>query len=473
MNVARRIGENMAAAVAGKAVVAAVGVVTVAIMTRRLGVADYGILRTALTFVLFPATCANLGLNYILLREVELDPQGSDRIVGAALGLRLTAAAMFLGLGFAVALLIPWSTTVRLAILIASVGMTAWLGNEILTAVLQWRLRQEAAALAEVVGTVATLAGAALVAKLGFGVLAMTAVSTGGLFVTFVLAWMLAKRVVPLRVIFDARIWMRLIRPGLPLAASAWLLLVSMRGDTLVLSLLKPAEDVGLYGVATKIYEVGLQLPFLFGGLLMPMFARAAGDPAKLRMQISYALNAVVVAGIGMSLGLAFFATDIVILLAGPAFVPSAPAVRIAGVSLALGGCSAVLRYAVVAQDKQVRLMMIDAAVSVAAVLLYIVLISKLSFIGAAVGTLIVEVLMIASLLTLLGRGLGTIPWPAHLVRTLLAGLLTAGGAFLLRLSPMPALAAGAIAFLVYAGSLWITGAVSQAQVRALLLPRP
>jgi O-antigen/teichoic acid export membrane protein len=473
MNVARRIGANMAAAVAGKVVVVAAGVVTVAIMTRQLGVADYGILRTALTFVLFPATFANLGLNYILLREVGRDPQGVDRIVGAALGLRLTAAAIFLGLGFAVALLIPWSTTVRLAILIASVGMMAWLGNEILTAVLQWRLRQQAEVLAEVAGTVTTLAGALLVAELGFGVLAMTAVSTCGLFVTFVLAWMLATRLAPVRLIFDPGLWMRLIRPGLPLAASAWLLLVSMRGDTLVLSLLQPAADVGLYGVATKIYEVGLQLPFLFGGLLMPIFARAADDPAKLRMQISYALHAVLVAGMGMALGVGFFATDIVVLLAGPAFIPSAPAVRIAGVSLALGGCSAVLRYAVVAQNKQVRLMKIDAAVSVMAVLSYIVLISKVSFIGAAVGTLLVEGVMIASLLRLQGRGLGAIPWPAHLVRTLLAGLLAAGGMYLLRLSPLPILAEGAIACLLYAGSLWITGAVSLAQMRALLLTRP
>jgi hypothetical protein len=126
-----------------------------------------------------------------------------------------------------------------------------------------------------------------------------------------------------------------------------------------------------------------------------------------------------------------------------------------------------------VAQNKQVRLMNIDAVVSVLAVLIYSVLISQLSFIGAAAGTLVVEGVMIASLLTLLGRGLGAIPWPAHLVRTLFAGLFAAGGMFLLRLSPMPLLAAGAIACLVYAGSLWITGAVSHAQVRALLLTRP
>jgi O-antigen/teichoic acid export membrane protein len=473
VNVARRIGANMAAAVGGKAIVALAGVVTVAIMTRQLGVQDYGVLRTALTFVLFPATFANLGLNYIMLREAAIDPTGANRIVGAALGLRLTAGAVFLAAGLGVALLIPWSPLVRLAILIASVGMLAYLGNEIVTAVLQWRLRQELAVLTEVLGAVATLAGAALVMKLGLGVLAMTAVNALGFFVMFLLAWMLAARLGPVRPVVDRGLWWRLVRPGLPLAASAWLTLVSLRGDTLLLSLLKPAADVGLYGVATKIYEVGLQLPVLFGGLLMPLFARAAGDAIRLRTQISGALHALVIVGVGIVLALGFFARDIVVLLAGPAFVPSTSAVQIAGVSLALAGCSAVLRYAAVAQGRQMRLMAVDGVTSVLAVVTYLILIPPLSFIGAAVGTLVVEIVMVASLLVLVGRSAGGIPWPTHLVRVLLAGLLAAGGVLLLRMSPLSVWVVAPLGGLIYSGLLLLTGALSPAQVRAVLITRP
>ena len=167
MNVARRIGANMAAAVGGKAVIALTGVATVAIMTRQLGVADYGVLRTALTFVLFPATFANLGLNYIMLREVGVDTVRADRIASAALGLRLAAGALFLAAGLGISLLIPWSPVVRWTILIASVGMLAYIGNEIVTGVLQWQLRQSSAIVAEVAGAVVTLAGVVLATKLG------------------------------------------------------------------------------------------------------------------------------------------------------------------------------------------------------------------------------------------------------------------------------------------------------------------
>jgi O-antigen/teichoic acid export membrane protein len=463
----------MAAAVGGKAIVALTGVATVAIMTRQLGVADYGVLRTALTFVLFPATFANLGLNYIMLREVAVDTAHADRIVSAALGLRLIAGALFLAAGLGVALLIPWSPVVEWTILIASVGMLAFLGNEIVTGVLQWRLRQELAMVAEVSGAVVTLAGVVLAAKLGFGVLTMAGVSAVGFVVTFLLAWALAGRLGSLRPIVDTKIWGQLVRPGLPLAASAWLTLVSLRGDTLLLSLLKPAADVGFYGVATKIYEVGLQLPMLFGGLLMPLFARSAGVPTQLRTQIAGALHVLMVVGVAIVLGLGFFARDIVVLLAGPAFIPSTLAVQIAGISLALAGCSAALRYAAVAQGRQMRLMALDGVTSVLAVVTYLILIRSWSYIGAAAGTLVVEIVMVTSLSVLVGRGVGGIPWPTHLVRTLGSGLLAAAGIALLRETSLPTVAVGSLAVLLYAGMLMLTGALTPAQLRTVLVTRP
>ena len=473
MNVARRIGANMVAAVGGKAIIALTGVATVAIMTRQLGVADYGVLRTALTFVLFPATFANLGLNYIMLREVGVETVRADRIVSAALGLRLTAGALFLAAGLGISLLIPWSPIVRWTILIASIGMLAYIGNEIITGVLQWQLRQELAIVAEVVGAAVTLAGVVLATKLGLGVLSMAAVSTVGFLLTFLLAWALAGRLRSVRPIVDKEIWWQLVRPGLPLAASAWFTLVSLRGDTLLLSLLKPAAEVGFYGVATKIYEVGLQLPILFGGLLMPLFARSANDPRQLRTQVTAALHVLVVVGIAIVLGLGFFARDIVVLLAGPAFIPSTAAVQIAGMSLALAGCTAALRYAAVAQGRQMRLMALDGVTGVLAVITYLILIPSLSFIGAAIGTLVVEIVMLISLSMLVGKGVGGIPWPTHLVRTLLAGLLAAAGIALLHETSLPVWAVGSFAILIYAGLLMLTGALTVSQLRAVLVTGP
>jgi len=149
----------------------------------------------------------------------------------------------------------------------------------------------------------------------------------------------------------------------------------------------------------------GCKLPILFGGLLMPLFARSAHDPGRLRTQIAGALHVLVVVGIAIVLALGFFAGDIVMLLAGPAFLPSTLAVQIAGISLALAGVSAALRYAAVAQGRQMRLMVIDGVTAALAVITYVCLIPTWSFVGAAAGTLVVEVIMVISLSVLVGQG--------------------------------------------------------------------
>jgi O-antigen/teichoic acid export membrane protein len=461
----------MAVALGGKVIVAIAGLMTVAIMTRHLGAAGYGILRTAQTFVLFAGTLAHLGLHYVMVREVALDEQHSARIVGSALSLRLIVAAVMLAIASALAVLGPWNGTVIVALLIAAVGMVAYQSNEIITAVLQWRLNQSRAMLAEIVGTLTTMLGAVLVALAGYGVLSMTAVSSLGLVVTFLLAWYLANNLTPVGFVIDTQQWSRLARSGLPIALSSYLTLISLRGDTLLLSFLKPVADVGLYGVASKIYEVGLQLPVIFGGLLMPLFSRSAANPTALREQVTHGLHALIIVGIAIVLTLGFFGKEIITLLAGSDFVAATPAVQLTGASVALAGYSTLLRYAAIAQQQQQRVLVADVITTVVALCAYLILIPQLSFIGASLGTLVAEVALITCLLTIVGKGLHGLPWSNLSLRALGGGLISAGALYWMQHLGLPILVTAAVGAVLYAGLLLVTGAVSPLMIRTLLKP--
>jgi len=471
MSIARRIGVNMAAAFIGKVLVAVAGLMTVAVMTRHLGASNYGILRTAQTFVLFAGTLAHFGLQLIMARDVAVHESRAAQIVGAALGMRMFIAILMLAAGVVIASFLPWSTSVVLAILLAAVGMAAYQSNEVVTAVLQWRLSQGRAMAAEVIGTFVTLLGAAVVAYAGFGVLAMTAVSSLGLVVTFLLAWSFANRLTPVRPRIDLEEWRRLGRAGLPIALSSYLTLISLRGDTLLLSFLKPVTDVGLYGVASKIYEVGLQLPVIFGGLLMPLFARVATDAIKLHEQLTHALHALVVVGIAIALTLVFFAREIVWLLAGPGFVAASTAVQLTGISVALAGYSTVMRYAAIAQERQRQLLIADVIITAGALCAYLVFIPRWSYVGAALGTLAAEVIAIACVTVIVGRGLKALPWSNLNLRAMLAGAASA----LLMLWLQQNDAALIVRVLACAGSysvlLLVSGAISPSMLRTVLLP--
>jgi O-antigen/teichoic acid export membrane protein len=459
----------MVAALAGKVVVAIAGLLTVAIMTRHLGAADYGVIKTAQTFVLFAGALAHCGLHYIMLRDVALHEQRADHIAGSALAARLTLAVILLAASCALALLTSWNTTVLIAIAIAAVGMAAYQGNEVVTAILQWRLSQGRAMLAEVAGTVAALAGVALTAWWGLGVLTMTAVSSAGLIITFACAWYLASRITPVRLHFDRQEWGRLLRDGMPIGASFYLLIISLRSDTLLLALLKPAADVGFYGVASKIYEVSLQLPLIFGGLLMPIFSRAVSDPPVFREQVAQSLHVMIIVGGGLALALGFFSGDIVLLLAGSGFLPAAAAVQITGASVALAGYSLMLRHAAMAQQRQKKLLGADLLITASALTAYFIFIPRFSYIGAALGTFTTEVVSIICLHVVVGRLMGRFPGSERAWRALLAVALAAGAIWMLRQAGLPVLVVAASSAFVYGGLLLLTGALNMGMLRNLL----
>jgi O-antigen/teichoic acid export membrane protein len=364
----------------------------------------------------------------------------------------------------------PWNSTTLAAIVIASIGVIAYQANELITCVLQWRLRQGRAMFAEAVGAVAAVVAAAVAAHMGGGVLVMTGTTTIGLVVACVLAWRLAAQLTTIRPRIDVATARRLVRLGLPVAVSACFTLITLRSNTLFLSIFKSPSDVGLFGIATKIYEVGLQLPVLLGGLLMPLFARAALQPSQLREQIGHALHALTIAGMAVVLALGFFAEDIVVFLAGPAFAAGAPAVRIVGVALALAGFSAVLRYAAVAQEQQAKLMRMDGAVMVIAVVAYLILIPRYSFLGAALGTLTAEIATIAGLLWLVGRNIGGVPFMRFAPRTILAGALAGAALLALRTGPLPLCVDALVGAATYMALLLAMGGLSTQLVKDLLV---
>ena len=70
----RLVASNTAVQVAGKAVTLAIGLASIAIITRYLGPEDYGKYTLALTYMQLFAVLADVGLFTIVVREISRDP---------------------------------------------------------------------------------------------------------------------------------------------------------------------------------------------------------------------------------------------------------------------------------------------------------------------------------------------------------------------------------------------------------------
>lgn len=478
MTLARKLTSNIAYAVVGRLFNAAFGLATTAIMARSLGPDAFGLFRTAFAWATMTGILANMGLEIVCLREISRSGADRPHIVGTVLGMRLAVGAFCTLLAAGIVWFVPQpdvasSVQLSYAAWIAAVGSVAMLGNEIITTIFQQTLTQKRASLAELAGGAATLAFVLLAVAVGGGLLAFTGATAGGFVVTAFTSALLAEKIVPVRPRFDFAEGRRLVMSGLPLFGSEILGMVTARVDTVLLSLFSVATQVGYYGIANKIREIAVRLPFLLASLLMPILTRAAGEPETFRRYLADAIVVTWIFAAAVVVGLGCYADVIVTLLAGPQYLDAAAAVRITGLTLAAGSMAAILEFAAYALERAGAALRIKAVSSAIALAGLVTLVPDNGAVGAATAVLLGEASFAVGLIRLATPdGRRVMPW-RRLALTSLVGVISAALALLLLEVGIPWFAGVAALVIAYPALLLLFRVTTIAQLRALTARQP
>ena len=94
MRLGQKVVLNASALGAGRLATAAIGVVSIGICTRYLGLEGYGQLATALAFMGIVLALTDLGIWTIGIRELARRPDQTDRLLGALLTVGFVIAFM-------------------------------------------------------------------------------------------------------------------------------------------------------------------------------------------------------------------------------------------------------------------------------------------------------------------------------------------------------------------------------------------
>jgi O-antigen/teichoic acid export membrane protein len=273
---------------------------------------------------------------------------------------------------------------------------------------------------------------------------------------------------VRLRPTFDWELCRHLLKWALPLGASLILISLSWKVDVVMLSLMKPAADVGLYGVAFKVVEVLIVLPGYIMVTLLPEFARLQDKRERLDEVVQKATSILQVGTTPIIVIFIVFAAQITDIVGGDKFAAATVVLQILMLGLALDFYNHILMNVLVAMNYQNRLMRISGSVLVLNVIVCLGLIPLWGPRGAAVAFVVSEAAW-AVLLMFAVRGIATLPKFHRLPETLVAaGAMAAVG--LLKLAPF---AQGLSPVLVVCVGSVVSGAVYLAVIYALkAMPR-
>ena len=463
----RRVAVNTAAQVAGRAAILGLAAVSIAIITRYLGPAQYGRYALALAYIGLFGVLADVGLFTIVVREISKRPQDTGRLVGNAITLRALVSFVVVLLALVVSLALPYTPQVRVAILIAAVPFVLGLLSTSLVTVFQAQLRMERAVIADVVGRAAALAAVGVVILADWGFYAVVASAAVGAAVVLVLTALFVRPLATIRPAAEPAVWRMLIVAALPLGLALTLNEIYMRADTLIISLYRPDRAVGLYALAWRIYELVALFPVVIMTSVFPLLSRyVETDEGRARRLLQAASDVFWSVGLPLAAGGVVLAPGIIELAGGSGFEDSVEPLRLLLPAGALAYVNGLFGYALIAKDRQRDALWLNVVGLALNLGLNFALVPSHGIVAAAAVTLGCEVVILGGSWLLMRTHYRFFPSLMGAARALLAALVMAVVLWPLRDGPVvPLVALGAV---VYGAVLYAVGGVDRELIARL-----
>lgn len=388
------VAANTVSQLIGRAV-STVGMTIVSILiAQHFGASGYGDFVKITTYVGFFYLFADFGLNAVYIQRAVDDEHAFSASVPwqELFGLRLMMSVLLAGAAMGILLLLPrgsgqgYTPLVRLGILLLTPAIIFQAVTTTTNALFQKILRYDLATHAQNAGSVITLVTAVLFIWLSgvngayVGVYAIFAgsVVTALLALFFVLK--IHKTIAPL---FHWRRMWRIFLETFPLGMTLIFNLVYFHADSVVLTLTRSTQEVGIYGLAYKVFELPLVFPLFFMNAVYPLFLKAtrskSNDSRIMFWQSFWFLlgSAVVIAAI------VWFAAPLVTIIR-PEFSLSILPLRILIVSLPIFFVSSLFMWILIARKQNWKLFGIHSVAMIGNITANILFIPSHGYIAAA-----------------------------------------------------------------------------------------
>jgi O-antigen/teichoic acid export membrane protein len=359
-----------------------------------LGVARFGSYQFAFAATTMLAVCTDLGMSVWTTRALARDRSRAPAILATALRLRLWAAAPYLAIIVAAALLIgPGDAGWTLALL----GLAAFV-NAVLdyfVAVFRGFERLGDEARLNVARAAFTLAAGLLALRLRATPASLAAALLAGVSATAAYGGALLRRH-GLHLSPAARPPAGLARAAfteaLPLWLATLLSLLYFKGDVVILKVFSTDAEIGAYSAAYKVFEGVMIVPAVVLAATFTPLARAKGDAERQRRWEAGVVLVLLVLGALVGAVISLQSARIVGLVYRGGFARAIPSLRVLAAAVPILFLNFGLTHFLIARDLERRNLAFAAIMLVVNVTANLLLVPRRAGPGAAWATLITEV---------------------------------------------------------------------------------
>jgi len=422
----RRIFSSISSGIIGTVIVSALGAVSIRAMTTRLGAAGFGIFVLVQSYVMVIQTFTDLGLSQVLQRDIARGDHDEKSLLSHAMGLRVTlsvlAVPIAVGLGFLI--YADRSTTLKIGLVVMLCSIPFSVSSEVTAAHFSAQTRNTVLAVINVIQQVVFVGLVILAVSLHKSVVFCLGAALVGMIVASLITTGLARREVSFVPSFDRGVWWSMLRTSSPIGLAYVVGLLYFKADTIILSFLSTSKQIGYYGIAYSIVSVFLAVPIILTRTFLPSMVRASGETIEGSIQST--LTYFSIGGTFSAAGIMICGPTVVKIVAGSHFGASNAPLRILGLGLIFICISTALSSVCIARGSGNKIFVMSVVSLVLNVALNIVAIPTFGIKGAAIATLICEVVSLSLFIRLVRREVGVRIRLMHsLARPFAAGFFT------------------------------------------------
>lgn len=396
INTIKRVVKNTVAITASSIITLILGFILTVALARYLGPRYYGIFAFATAFVALFNVVSSLGLNSLIMREVARNKDKTSFYFGNSLVMEVLLSALVILLIFVTLSILGYPKETCYIAYVSAVGLGInAIGQLCLSIFTAYECREYEAItniLGKLIYVLLGLVGIYLHLKLiEIVILFVASFVLRAAFGYFLMLWKVCKPKIQIKL----QSWLDLLKLAVPFALSGFLFNLYFNIDMSMLSYMKGDAVVGWYAVAYRFISLLLIFPNAFIGSIWPIFSRLhVHSRDKLLFAYKKSVKYLLILAIPIAFGTTLIADNLILAFFGYDYVNSIIALQIliwAGALLFITYISGSILGSIDKPELTAYSLLICVIVNVS---LNLYLIPHYSYVGAAIATVITEIVL-------------------------------------------------------------------------------
>lgn len=400
----RIVAGNTVSQLIGRAVSSVTIVIVSLLIAKRYGPEGYGDFVKITTYVSFFYLVADFGLNAVYLQRIIGVDKTEMKAAGKAwrllLGLRLVISILLVCIALIILALIPsgsgqgYTMLVRLGIVMLVPVIIAQAVTTTTNAFFQQKLRYDLSTIALNTGSISMLVVAVMLSlwtSASGPYLGVISVFAGSLATAIIALALVRSRLGTIRPAISVPEFVSYLRTGAPLGLALIFNLIYFHSDSVVLTLTRSTGEVGIYGLAYKIFELPLVLPIFFMNAVYPLLLSYSSQKKIFIRSLQFLF------GSSLVLGIVFWVAAPFVALIRPDFAEAQVPLRILILGLPVFFTSALFMWFLIARKQQGVLLLIHGIAMIGNIISNSIFIPRFGVTAAAWITVFSEVFVLLS----------------------------------------------------------------------------